>query len=77
MAKRVFTPKDGKIRDMLVKMGWKVGTVISAVHGRAIIAKGVCPGCQQKWSKDHRKCVPGLFAGQTEQCTHKECGMDF
>ena len=75
MAKRIFTPKDGKIRNMLVTMGWKIGGVLTFAQGHAVIAKGVCPGCQHKWSKDHRKCVPGLFPGEREQCNHKECGF--
>lgn len=72
---RVFNPRDGKIRNMLIGMGWKVGTVISLAQGYAIIAKGVCPGCQRRWSTEHRKCVQGLFPGTKEQCNHKECGM--
>lgn len=30
-------------------------------EGLAIIARGVCPGCEGKWSAAHKKCVPGLF----------------
>lgn len=72
---RVYNPKNGKIRNMLLKMGWTVGSAINTVQGRAIIAKGTCPGCNQKWTTEHRKCVPGLFPGETGQCTHRECGM--
>jgi len=66
--------KDGKIRDALVQMGWKVGAVLSFAQGHKVIAMGRCPGCERKWTKAHRACVPGLFPGQTEQCNHKECG---
>lgn len=74
---RIFKPKDSKIRNMLIEMGWVAGRAINFAHGHAIIAGGVCPGCQRGWTKEHRKCVPGLFPGQKEQCNHKECGMDF
>jgi hypothetical protein len=73
---RAYNPKDGKIRNMLIEMGWKVGSVLSFAEGHAIIVKkGKCPGCERKWTKEHRKCVPGLFPGQKEQCDHRECGM--
>jgi hypothetical protein len=62
---RIFDPKDKSIRTMLIKMGWRVGSAITFAQGHAIIAKGTCPGCQQRWSKTHRKCVPGLFPSET------------
>lgn len=65
MAKRIFANEDGPVRNLLIKMGWKVGSAISFAQGHAIIAKGLCPGCQGKWNKSHRKCVPGLFPGET------------
>jgi hypothetical protein len=67
--------KDGKARDRLVRIGWGISRMISFAQGHAIIAKGKCPMCNRKWTKEHRKCVPGLFPGQTEQCDHRECGM--
>jgi hypothetical protein len=37
---RVYNPKDGKIRNMLIKMGWTVGSAITFAQGHAVIAKG-------------------------------------
>lgn len=62
---RVYDPKDGKIRTLLIKMGWTVGSALSFAQGHAIIAMGKCPGCEKKWSRAHRRCVPGLFPGET------------
>jgi len=62
---RVYDPKDGKIRNMLLRMGWTVGSALSFAQGHAIIAMGKCPMCEKTWSKAHRKCVPGLFRGET------------
>lgn len=62
---RVYDPKDGRIRNLLIRMGWTVGGVLTFAQGHAIIAMGTCPGCEKKWSRAHRKCVPGLFPGET------------
>lgn len=75
MAKLILDPSNGKVRNLLLQVGWQVGGAITMAHGYAIIAKGKCPTCTRKWTKEHRKCVPGLFPGEDGQCGHRECGF--
>lgn len=54
-----------RIRKAAAPVRGVISRTISFVEGHRIIATGKCPACDGKWSKAHRKCVPGLFPGET------------